>query len=277
MNLWNNNIKENLTVGVLQYEIDTKYPENNFNIITKFLFKKNNDIVVLPEMGITGFSFKKLEKYIKESNSYVHILKEISEKYQTAICTTLPYKEGNYIYNRLFFVLPDHSYFWYDKQYLIDWGGFQEGKYFSNGNSFLVLQYMGWIIGFAICYDLRFPELFYRMNQYAYERYKDFIKLFLLPAQWPDRRIEHFVILSRARSIENLAYFVACNNIGRSGDLNFNGKSIIVNPDGKDLLLLEEKEGLFSTQILYNEVQQIQRSRPILIDRYKKLNFVDNL
>lgn len=267
-----NNFKQKLTIGLLQFEIDTKNPLKNLEKISYFLQSKNNDIVVLPEMAITGFSLKRLEHFLKDVENYLIILKDLANTYNTSLCTTLPYKEKNFIYNRLFFILPDRNIYWYDKHYLIDWGGFNEGIYFTHGNGFLVIKFFDWIIGFVICYDLRFPELFYFMNQYSYEKYKDFIKLFIIPVQWPKRRIKHFNLLCQARAIENLAYVVATNNVGKMGDLEFNGRSVIVDPDGNELLFLENIEQLVNTSIDLNLVNSIQKERPILLDRYKIKN-----
>jgi predicted amidohydrolase len=265
-----NEQKEKITIGLMQFEIEPKEPTKNIEKIADFLSKKNDDIVVLPEMSITGFNLKYLENFLKEVDKYLYILQELSKSNKTAICTTLPYREGNFIYNRLFFILPNGEMYWYDKHYLIDWGGFNEGKYFTNGNFYLVIKYYGWIIGFAICYDIRFPELFYYMNKYSWENYHDFIKLFLIPVQWPTRRIQHFTLLSKARAIENLAYVAATNCIGKLGDLEFNGKSAILNPDGEELIFLEDQEILKDYTIDLKLVEAIQKERPILVDRYKK-------
>ncbi len=263
------NLKEDISIGLLQYHINTKDPLKNIEILSQYISKKRCDIVILPEMGVTSFFLKHIEFYLKNSNEYISILSDISKKNHTMLCTTLPFQENKYIYNRLFFFTPDGNIYWYDKHYLINWGGFNEGKYFTHGNSFLVLNISGWVIGFAICYDLRFPELFYKMNLYAIDKFKDYIKLFLIPAQWPDRRIEHFILLAKARAIENQAYIACANNIGSMGDLNFNGRSILVHPDGKELILLNGEEGLFNNTISLKEVQRIQKERPILVDRYK--------
>ncbi len=264
-----NNVSEDLSIGLLQYNINTTDPLKNIETINRFISNNKSDIVILPEMGITGFLLKHLEHFLKNMNNYISILSDISKKNQVILCTTLPFQENKYIYNRLFFFNPDGNIYWYDKHYLINWGGFNEGKYFTNGNSFLVLNLSGWIIGFAICYDIRFPELFYKMNLYAIEKYRDYIKLFIIPAQWPDKRIEHFILLSKARAIENQAYVACTNNIGTVGELNFNGRSILVHPDGRELLLLDGQEGLFINKISLKEVQTIQKERPILMDRYK--------
>lgn len=258
-----------LKIGVLQYEVKNNKPDENLAKIESYLLQKNDiDVVVFPEMGITGFSFRYLKEILSKTEFYLEELKLLSKNYNTAICTTLPYKERELIYNRLFFILPEGLIFYYDKRYLIDWGGFLEKQYFSNGKTVQVVQYKNWLIGFAVCYDLRFPELFYRVNEYSYKIYKDFVKLFLIPSQWPKRRSHHFVQLSQARAIENLCYVVSVNTIGFTGDLEFNGHSQIVDPDGRPLVLLEKEEGLFEFSLDLDFVNRLQKERPILQDRF---------
>lgn len=269
MNLLNENT---LKVAISQYVINNKDPEENFKKITSFIKKNDNDIVILPEMGITGYNFNKLKEILKNSNFYLEKLKFLSKENNVAICTTLPFLEKEAIYNRLFFITPNEDIFFYDKKYLINWGGFLEKNFFQNGNIVQVISYKNWLIGFAICYDLRFPELFYELNQYSLKKYGDFLKLIIIPSQWPKRRIQHFIQLSRARAIENLCYLISVNNIGVAGNLEFNGQSLVIDPDGNPILHLNEEEGIFSTEIHLKLVNQIQGERPILKDRF----FVDN-
>ncbi|MFN3605219.1 MAG: carbon-nitrogen hydrolase family protein [Leptonema sp. (in: bacteria)] len=257
-----------LKIAVVQYEINKSNIEENLNKVTFFVSKENNDIIVLPEMGITGYDFVKLKEIIKKIDDYINELKSLSKNYKVTICTTLPYQEEEAIYNRLFFITPDGKLYHYDKQYLINWGGFLEKNFLVKGNSFQVVEYKNWLIGFGICYDLRFPELFYYINEHSLKTYGDFLKLIIIPSQWPKRRVQHMVYLARARAIENLCYVVSANAIGSSGNLEFNGQSQIIDPDGNPLIHLNDEEGIFSATIELNYVNQIQRERPILRDRF---------
>ncbi len=266
MNLLN---KKKLKIGLLQYSINSKKIDENFDYIINQIKPKICDIVILPEMGITGFNFINLEKEVLKSNEYISLLREIASKNHLAICTTLPYRENKYIYNRLFFITKEKDIYWYDKHYLINWGGFQEKNYFIEGNSFMVIQFNSWLVGFAICYDLRFPELFYHMNYYSFQKYKDFLKLIVIPSQWPSRRIMHFQLLSRSRAVENLCYVAATNCIGKTKDLEFTGKSLVADPDGNLILELNNESGLYISEIDLDIVQKIQEERPIHKDRYK--------
>jgi predicted amidohydrolase len=80
--------------------------------------------------------------------------------------------------------------------------------------------------GLATCYDLRFPELFRALTDGG-------ASAFLLTSGWPTPRIEHWDILTRARAIENQAWFVACNEVGAQPGIQLGGHSVVVDPKGE--------------------------------------------
>lgn len=79
--------------------------------------------------------------------------------------------------------------------------------------------------GLATCYDLRFPEHFRLMVD-------DGAEAFVVPAGWPERRIEHWSILLRARAIENQAWVLGVNAVGLSNEVELGGRSVVVDPWG---------------------------------------------
>lgn len=117
--------------------------------------------------------------------------------------------------------------------------------------------------GFAICYDLRFPELFRRMAAEGAE-------IFVLPAAFTAATGKaHWEILVRARAIENLAYMVAA----AQGGIHANGRetwgeSMIVDPWGTVLDHCEENGGGVVTADIDLERQRaLRRSFPVLEHR----------
>ncbi|MGH2544094.1 MAG: nitrilase-related carbon-nitrogen hydrolase, partial [Ardenticatenaceae bacterium] len=83
--------------------------------------------------------------------------------------------------------------------------------------------------GLAICYDLRFPELF---RGYALAG----ARLILLPAEWPHPRLAHWQTLLRARAIENQCFVAACNRVGEDPNgTRFFGHSTILDPWGETI------------------------------------------
>ena len=82
-------------------------------------------------------------------------------------------------------------------------------------------------LGLTICYDLRFPELYRRLAV-------DGARVLAVPAAFtePTTR-DHWEILLRARAIENQAFVVAANQVGRHAPgLKTGGRSMIVDPWG---------------------------------------------
>lgn len=116
--------------------------------------------------------------------------------------------------------------------------------------------------GFAICYDLRFPELFRR---YA----GDGAQVVFLPAEWPYPRLEHWRTLLRARAIENQCYMVAVNRVGTDADTEtrYCGHSTVIDPWGETVLEAGETEGHFTVTIDIDLVAQVRSALPVLDSR----------
>jgi omega-amidase len=107
-------------------------------------------------------------------------------------------------------------------------------------------------VGLAICYDLRFPELFRDLAARGAE-------LVLLPAQWPRARHMAFHHLLRARAMENGISVVGVNRAGCSGSTQFGGGSAAYGMgDGHVFLApLDEREAaLFDV-----ELEDVRRER----------------
>ncbi|OGI43158.1 MAG: hypothetical protein A2150_03890 [Candidatus Muproteobacteria bacterium RBG_16_64_11] len=120
-------------------------------------------------------------------------------------------------------------------------------------------------IGLAVCYDLRFPELFRRLLDQGAE-------LFIVPSAFTARTGRaHWETLVRARAIENLAYLVA----PAQGGYHVNGRethgdSMIVSPWGEVLDRLPRGSGVVSAECDLRQVQRIRNSFPSI--RHRKLS-----
>ena len=120
----------------------------------------------------------------------------------------------------------------------------------------------------AICYDLRFPEIFRR---YALQG----AKLVVMPSQWPLARLDHFRTLIRARAIENGIYIVAVNRVGSDVDVvdeveqetAFGGHSCIVDPWGNTVVEAGFVNGVYTATIELDLVDEVQKKIPTLQDR----------
>jgi len=104
----------------------------------------------------------------------------------------------------------------------------REDEHFDCGNELLIVDLGECSVCPLICYDLRFPEL-WRIA--AVEG----VDVFTVSSSWPEKRIAHWETLLKARAIENQAYVVAANRIGKDAISLWGGNSMIVSHMGETL------------------------------------------
>jgi len=114
--------------------------------------------------------------------------------------------------------------------------------------------------GVAICYDLRFPELFRRYASAG-------ARLILLPSEWPQPRLHHWRTLAQARAIENGCFVAAVNRVGSDQNNAFCGHSLLVGPWGDILIEAEEAPDLLIAAIDLTEADAARGRIPTLADR----------
>ncbi|MFP4322784.1 MAG: carbon-nitrogen family hydrolase [Anaerolineales bacterium] len=141
----------------------------------------------------------------------------------------------------------------------------REDQWLSAGESTLNIQMPWGKTAVAICYDLRFPELFRR---YAVEG----AQVVLLPCQWPEPRIEHYRTLVQARAIENGLYMVAVNRVGEDTPedgptTRYFGHSMVVDPFGRIVIELGYSEGVHTVTLDMAQVEAARQAIPSLAGR----------
>ncbi|HOX32305.1 MAG TPA: nitrilase-related carbon-nitrogen hydrolase, partial [Spirochaetales bacterium] len=122
----------------------------------------------------------------------------------------------------------------YAKIHLYSFG--EEDKHYRAGSSPVIFELEGLRVAPAVCFDLRFPYLFWSQAPR--------VDLFLVVAAWPARRAEHWRGLLYARAVENQAYCAGVNRLGREGKLEFSGGSACFDPLGKVVADSGSAEGI---------------------------------
>ena len=116
-------------------------------------------------------------------------------------------------------------------------------------------------VGLAICYDLRFPELFRGMNDQG-------VETILITSGWPTPRINHWRVLNQARAIENQAWVIACNEVGPNGDIMLGGHSMVISPRGEIIAEAGESEEVLYADIDLSQVAEFRIEHPFQKDRF---------
>ncbi len=152
----------------------------------------------------------------------------------------------------------------YDKIHLfnLDLGNehYHEARTIEPGKRVVVVDSPFGRIGLAVCYDLRFPELFRAMKD---------VDIIALPAAFTETTGKlHWEVLVRARAIENLAYMVAAAQGGyHVNGRETHGNSMIVDPWGRVLDRLPRGSGVVIADVNPSYQASLRASLPALSHR----------
>lgn len=235
-----------MLLALVQMKIEEKNRKGNIEHGLNMLkaVKSDADIAVLPEVWTTGYSLGALKKEAEDENSELfQALSSVArEKDMAIVAGSVPFRRNDgKVYNTTFVfdkqgkIIAD-----YDKIHMFSL--YDEEKFFRAGNRRVQFQLDNLNAGLAICYDLRFPELFRAM---AINR----AQVAFIPAEWPAVRGHAYRLLTQARAIESQIYMCAVNCTGKFRDDEFYGHSMLVAPTG-DIIV----EGTSNEEILYGTI-----------------------
>jgi len=139
----------------------------------------------------------------------------------------------------------------------------RESDLWKAGTESVMADLEGWRCGMAICYDLRFPELFRRYSSEG-------AHLFFVPSNFTQRTgRDHWDILLRARAIENQCFVVAPDQCGTNphNGVASHGNSMIIGPWGEVLTRIEEGEHAVTVTLDIHDLEKTRKSIPSLAHR----------
>lgn len=262
-----------MKIGICQLKIVWEEKEATRKKVVAFLTeakKKEADIVFFPEMTLTGFSMNvektKDEQYGDTIGEFQQICKEIGIGagfgWVEGTCEGNISGTGNDVKrgkaHNHYAIVSDAGELLADYVKIHPFSYGAEAEYFEGGSQVVHCEYKEHKIGMAICYDLRFPELFRLMDEDC--------SLFVVPANWPARRRAHWSCLLQARAIENQVYVAGINCVGQMENQYYSGDSELFNPLGETLGKLVDEEGLILCEIS-NDVEEYRTKFPVRKDQ----------
>jgi len=249
-----------MRIGLFQMNISRDF-ELNFEKVKSSISeaqKNNLNLLALPETFLSGYYKSSIKKVSENLSYYFDQLSGMSREYNIDIYGSLPVKENNNMYNCGFYFSDGSCIARYKKMHLI--GIMGERDIFSEGSEPVVAESKNLgKVGLAICYDIRFPELFRKISTKS--------RVTIVSAMWPKSRIEHWKTLLRARAIENQCFIVGVNRVGSDRSNLYSGNSLIIDPYGIIILECDDKEGLYFSDLDISSVEKYRSDFNVLGDR----------
>ncbi len=211
--------------------LDQKWEDKNHNMqrcadLVARAAECGAELVIFPEMTLTGFT---MNTQLSAEDSYkspsLAVYAALAKGKGVALIVGVVLSNGDKAENTLLaFSGEGVEQARYVKIHPFSFAG--ENRFFQPGSKLAKMQMTEFLLGFSICYDLRFPELYSALA-------KDCDVLVNI-ANWPKRRVQHWRALLQARAIENQTFVVGVNRIGVDGNgLEYERSSVIVNANGE--------------------------------------------
>lgn len=257
-------------LSVCQFKVHDE-KSRNIESATKALDQASADgaeIAVLPEMFNCPYNVSRFARYAENIDTG-ETIKAISDTAaglgMYVAAGSVPELSGDRVYNTsILFDRKGRILAYHRKMHLFDINiedriTFKESDSISAGDKITVADTELCRIGIAICYDLRFPELFRLMSLAG-------AKVIIVPAAFNMvTGPAHFELLVRARAVDNQVYIVAAAQ-ANNADAEYKafGHSMVADPWGRVVCEAGTGTEIISCEINPELVEKVRIDMPVL-------------
>ena len=221
--------------------------------------KKNVDLLVFPELHLTGYTMRDEVSHLAESipGPSTRKVETLAREHGVHVVFGMPEESEvkGVIHNTAVFVSPKGLIGRYRKIHLPTHSVFEERRYYRPGQEASVFKTDIGIIGLIICYDLYFPELTRLQALQGAE-------LVVCISASPGLRRRFFEGFCLSRAMENAVYLAYVNRVGIEEGLQFWGGSRVIAPNGS--VLAQCKYDLEEFQICKVDLSEVSRARAFI-------------
>jgi len=247
----------------IQFDIAWENKPANFATVRRLLDQaapEKDSLVALPEMFATGFTMNTAAIAETAGGETEQFLAATAKEFGVCLVAgaAMRGRDGQVRNKALVFSPAGGLLAFYAKMRSFTPGG--EHEHYTAGERPVVFRWGECSVAPFICYDLRFPELFREVA--ATHR----PEVFVIIANFPTKRIEHWQGLLKARAIENQAYVIGVNRVGNDPLYEYGGRSLIVDPLGEVLADAGEREGFISAELDLSNLRKYRAGLPFLDD-----------
>jgi predicted amidohydrolase len=215
-------------------------------------------LIALAEMFATGFSMLPERIAEEPGGPNEQFLVDQARRHGAwLIASVAQYGQRGRPTNVAILAAPDGTTYRYDKIHPFSYAG--EHEKYDAGTEPLTVDVEGLRVSVFVCYDLRFADEFWAL---AHDT-----DLYVVVANWPEPRREHWRTLLRARAIENQAYVLGVNRVGNAKQIPHVGDSAIIDPLGRTLAEASLGEAVLVSDVAASTVADVRAEYPFLADR----------
>ncbi len=218
-------------------------------------------LIVLSEMYATGFSMRPERIAEDEGGPNERFLLDRAAEHGATLIASVAQRGADGAYrNNAVVARPDGSVDRYAKIHPFSYAG--EHEQYAAGDRFLTVDVEGLQVSVFVCYDLRFADEFWALAPHT--------DAYVVVANWPKPRHEHWRALLRARAIENQCFVVGVNRVGAAGrrkDLPHAGGSVVLSPLGDVVVEGGAEPAVLLADVDRATVATVRERFPFLADR----------
>lgn len=256
-----------MNVIALQFDIAWENKPANFEKVRGLIAQAKpprDSLVVLPEMFATGFSMNVDTIAELGEGPTQQFLANTAKAFGVFLIAGAARRghDGRARNQALAFSPAGELIGTYTKMHPFTPGG--ETDHYTAGEQPTAFRWIDCQVSPFVCYDLRFPESF-REVAATYQP-----ELFTVIANWPEKRIHHWVRLLQARAIENQAYVVGVNRVGSDPFYAYPGRSLIIDPQGEIITDAGDREGVIRAELDLATLRKYREGLPFLADLRRK-------
>ncbi len=251
-----------MRVAAIQHDIVWEDPKATHEIVAPLIdvaVAADARLLVLSEMYATGFSMAPDRIAEQPGGPNETFLVDRAREHGVWMCASVAQysPETGKPRNVGLLVSPNGAVRRYAKIHPFSYSG--EHQHYEAGNAPLTVDVEELRVSLFICYDLRFVDEFWAL---AHDT-----DCYVVVANWPESRREHWQALLLARAIENQAYVVGVNRVGAGNGLDYAGDSRIIDPMGTVLTSAAQTQTVLLAEVDPARVLDVRQRFPFLADR----------
>lgn len=249
-----------VTVSLDQVWEDKKANMNQITNLMAIACQNHPDIVVFPEMTLTGFTMNSRDYAENPENSdTISFFSKLAIDYSVnIICGVILNTKEKPTNNLVVLSSKGELLSRYEKIHPFSYSG--EDNAYSKGDSIAQFEIDDVRCAATICYDLRFPELYQILSVKS-------IIIFNI-ANWPEKRVKDWNLLLHARALENQCFIVGVNRTGTDGKgLQYAKSSAVIDPRGIDIVCTQINNVIDEYSINVTDLEEYREEFPVKKDR----------